>query len=370
LAIDLLEPQFATFTLSASTAFEPLPASELVAFASCTDDVRDFHQAMATARSLFITAHVGPDGDTLGSMLGVKHAFLKKYPQLERIDAVIAGKMPDIYRFLPGVDGVLNVDVDAQLAADQFLPQYDVAISVDCGSLDRLGPSRPWFEGARLSVNIDHHISNKCFGKSNIVLPKASASGEVVADLLDVFGIALDANIATCLYAALLTDTGGFKYAAATPKAFRLAGVLAEAGANPEFIYKEIYETRPRSQVTLHARALLEAQYNDAQTVGWAVVTRQMLKDTTCLDEHVEGIVEAIRQIDTVKIAAIFKETKEGDTKVSLRSDDHRINVASLLEPLNGGGHPMAAGATLVMDVQAGQKLLIPLLNEAVAACG
>lgn len=296
-------------------------------------------------------------------MLAFKHAFLKTYPQMERVDCVIAGKMPDVYHFMPGIKTVKNVETSQDLLA-----QYDLSISVDCGSGDRLGPAEPLFMGATVSVNIDHHISNKCFGKLNIVIPEAAASGEVVADLLKVLDIPLDADIATCLYTALVTDTGGFKYSNASAKAFRLGSDLVAAGANPELIFKQIYEERPKAQVMVHADAVLRAEFNADKTLSWTTVTRQDLDRFGALEEHIDGIVESLRQIDSVLVSAVFKETAAGDTKVSLRSDSHDINVSAVVEPLNGGGHKMAAGCTITQPPDAARAIVLPELEAAIQA--
>ncbi|MBY0450708.1 MAG: bifunctional oligoribonuclease/PAP phosphatase NrnA [Cyanobacteria bacterium] len=318
-----------------------------------------FIEAVQTAKSVFITAHVGPDGDTLGSMLAFKHAFEKACPHIHGVHCVIAGKMPDVYRFLPGIRDVKNIETDPEI-----LDYYDLAISVDCGSADRFGPAERVFSAAGVSVNIDHHISNKQFGKININVPTAAASGEVVADLLTELKIPLDANIATCLYTALVTDTGGFKYSNATAKAFELAAKLVTAGADPEYIYKELYEKRPRAQALMQAEALSKTRFNEDYTLGWTLVDRAMLKKHGALEEYIDGLVESIRQMDTVVIAAVFKETPDGNTKISLRSDSHAIDVAAVMEPFDGGGHKMAAGCTMLMPLREAEATLIPILKD------
>jgi phosphoesterase RecJ-like protein len=292
-------------------------------------------------------------------MLAFKHAFEKACPHIYGVDCVIAGKMPNVYHFLPGIREVKNVET-----ADDLLEQYDLAISVDCGSSDRLGPSEKYFNNAKTSVNIDHHISNKRFGNINIVVPTAAASGEIIADLLKELKIPLDPNIATCLYAALMTDTGCFKYSNTSSKALETAAQLVGAGADPEYIYKQIYENHPRAQAMLHADALLKTQFNSDYSLGWTVISRTMLAEHGALDEHIDGLVEAIRQIDTVMISAMFKETKDGNTKVSLRSDSHAIDVAAVMEKFNGGGHKMAAGCTIEKPPDEAIKLVLPLLEE------
>lgn len=320
-----------------------------------------FRQAVEAAQTIFATAHVGPDGDTLGSMLGLRHALTQAFPHIQTFDCVITGEIPYQYTFMPGIDAVKNVET-----ATDLLPQYDLAFSVDCGSADRLGPAKAWFLSAKHSLNIDHHISNTRFGKVNIIDVNAGASGQVVADLLNANGIAIPAEAAIALYVAVVTDTGGFKYSSTTPQLFELAAQLTQCGANPEVIYRHIYESVPKKQVLLQAKALQQAQFNADSTLGWTSVTQAMLTEFGALDEHIEGLVEAIRRIDTVQVSAVLKETKDGQTKASLRSDNHSINVADVAAKWGGGGHKMAAGFTAQASPQELAKTLVPLLEDVI----
>lgn len=304
--------------------------------------VPQFEQAVLAAKTVFITAHVGPDGDTLGSMLGLKHMFEAHYPHLSTIHGVISGKLPDIYRFMPGIEDIRDVET-----ASDILDQYDLAFSVDCGALERLGPAGAYFKSATQSINIDHHYSNSLFGRINIMDFDAAASGEVVADIFAELGKPLTEKAATALYVALMTDTGGFKYSNTNAKVFDLASKLCSAGANPELCYRYIYETRPLAQSLLHAKALTEARFNDDATLSWTVVTQAMMREFGAREEHVDGLVEELRRVDSVLIAAMFRENTHGITKVSLRSDTQDINVADILKTWGGGGHKMAAGASI-----------------------
>lgn len=334
---------------------------QTIAFTRSLVIYEEFLAAVDEAKTIFITAHVGPDGDTLGSMLGFKFAIEKARPHVHRVDCVISGKMPDVYRFLPGIKDVLRMET-----ATTLLPQYDMGISVDCGSADRLGLARPLFESAKVSVNIDHHVSNERFGTLNVVEPTAAASAEVIFDILKEMKIPLDANIATCLYTGIVTDTGGFKYGNTTAKVLENTSKLVAAGANPEYIFKQIYEEQPMCQVMLQADALRQARFNADKTIGWALATRDLLSQHGALEEHVDGLVESIRRIDSVLVAVVFKETENGQTKVSIRSDTHDIDVSAVMGVFGGGGHKMAAGCTMDMSIQDAPGKLLPMLEEKV----
>ncbi len=311
-------------------------------------------------KTVFITAHVGPDGDTLGTMLAFRLALLQSVPSVKQVDCVISGKMPEVYSFLPGIETVQNYEVNPP-----SIDEYDLAISVDCGSVDRLGPAGETFENARHSLNMDHHISNDLFGKLNIVITDAAASGEVLMLFLESMSIPVTQDMATCMYTAIVTDTGGFKYSNTSPRVLAVSSRLVEAGADPERVFKIMFEEQPVSKMRMQAQAFLNTQYNDDATIGWTHVSNAMLKEFNSLDEHVDGLVESIRRVDTIKVAFVLKETKDGFTKVSCRSDDHRISVADVMQQFGGGGHKMAAGCTIEKPLSEAQALLLPRFQEA-----
>ncbi|MDX2084833.1 MAG: DHHA1 domain-containing protein [Candidatus Melainabacteria bacterium] len=325
------------------------------------NDYLAIRQALSDAKHVFLTAHVGPDGDALGAMLGCYHALRACFPQVERVDCGVSGKVPAMYSFLPGLGDIVDVDT-----ATHLLSRYDVAMSFDCGSLDRLGQSARYFEQAAISINVDHHISNRRFGSLNLLETDAAASGQVVYNLLRFLNADITKPVADCLYTAIMTDTGGFKYSNATSVVFQIAGHLVSLGADPEMIYKRAYEMRPWCQVQLQAEVVRRAEKNAAGTLAWTVITLEDLNAFGADHEHVDGVVETLRHVETVLISAIFKETRDGHTKVSLRSNSHQINVAQLLELHGGGGHAMAAGCTLKHPPLEAVALLRPQLEAAI----
>ncbi len=329
-------------------------------------DIQVFKQAIENAGTVFLSAHVGPDGDTLGSMLGLKFALAENFKHLKRIDAVIAGKVPGVYEFLPGVHGVLDVET----AADVLLPEYDLAFSVDCGAVERLGPARLYFEKAKQSINIDHHYSNARFGTVNIIDVEAGASGEVVADLLMGNDIPISKEAATALYVAILTDTGGFKFSSTSAKIFELVAHLTRRGADPNHIYRHVYDIMPKAQVILHAQGVERARFNASNSLCWTTVSQADLKAVGADDDHIEGLIDILRRIAPVKIAALIKETRAGLTKISLRSDVETLNVAEIAARWNGGGHKMAAGANIEKPPAAVEAELIPVLESALKQAG
>ncbi|MEB3206157.1 MAG: bifunctional oligoribonuclease/PAP phosphatase NrnA [Vampirovibrionales bacterium] len=315
--------------------------------------------ALEQAKSVLLMPHVGPDADSLGSVLGMKFAIEKTWPTISTVHVVMDGALPVVYGFLPGSHEVANIETATHLLHEP----YDVAIAADCGSVDRLGEPGKHFKQAKTSVNIDHHVSNDYFGTLNIVETDAGASGLVIARILEEWGVTLDANIAPNLYAAIVTDTGGFKYSSTSVEIFTLAAQLMAAGANPETIYKEVYENRPLGQVMLQAETLMRTQFSDCRQIAWTAVTRHDLNKHHCLDEHVDGLIEQIRNIDTVKLAAVFKENRDGSTKVSFRSDDHAFDVSKVAGHFGGGGHKMASGCTIADAIDDAKPQVLALLE-------
>lgn len=325
------------------------------------EESNQFLAAIQAAQTIFVSAHVGPDGDTLGSMLGLKHALTAKFPHIKTFDCCVTGEVPDTYQFLPGVEDIINLKSNPTL-----LPQYDLAFCVDCGASDRMGPGAEPFLNAKHSINIDHHYSNTRFGIDNIIDIEAGASGEVVADLLAANDIAISAEAATCLYVAILTDTGGFKYSNTSAKVFEWAAKLTQYGADPENIYRYVYEESPKAQLMLQAAMISQAKFNSDSTLAWTLVSREAIDHYQAKDEYIDGLVELLRKVDTVWVSAMLKETADGHTKVSLRSDTHAVNVANIVAHWGGGGHKMAAGCTMEFALPEAEAALIPKIEAAI----
>jgi len=316
-------------------------------------------QAIKKAKSVVLLTHVSPDGDTLGSVLGLK-GILVQLGINEKIDAVTVGKIPDVYKFLPDINTVKNPD-DADL-----YNKYDLAISVDCGSADRLGDSLDLFRNARVSVNIDHHISNSKFGDINWIEPTASSCGQIVYKLFEPLEARLTKEIAVNLYTAILTDTGGFKFENTHAETLEICSELIKAGAEPSFIYKKCYESKPLVMFRLQARAVDQAILAEDNKIIYSIVSRKLLESFNATDDHVDGVVDALRQIDTVEVAMVFKETPKGNTKVSFRSN--RINICEIARFYGGGGHKLAAGCTIEKSLEESINEVLHIIKKQIKA--
>lgn len=308
-----------------------------------------------SSKSIVILSHVSPDGDTLGSMLAL-YSALKQIKSIKKLDAVKSGKTPDIYQFLPFINETKN-------AQDEELYQnYDLAIAVDCGAIDRLGDSTNLFNNAKKSINMDHHISNPNFADINWIEPKATSTGVLVYKLLKEMNAEITQEMATCLYTTIMTDTGGFKFENINPESFEVCARLLEYGVKPHILYNLCYESKPLPMIMLKAKAINEAVISNDGKIAYSLISRRMIESAGATDDHVEGISEELRQINSVRVALVFKETPKGDTKVSFRSNGP--DVCEIARFFGGGGHKLAAGCTIQKTPEQAAEELIQMVKK------
>jgi len=291
-------------------------------------------RVLSGGHAFLLPLHEAPDGDTLGSTLALALC-------LERAgkSAVVASPdaVPPAYRFLPGSDAVRGWgDVGGG---------FDAAVFVDCGDMDRAGGGdvRP---RCRVVVNIDHHPTNPRFGDINLVDPGAAAAGEIVAQALDRLGWPIDPAVATCLYVALLTDTGSFRYSNTTAAALRLAARLVDAGASPTAIAGAVYENQSPAHMGLVGRALLALRVSPGGRAAWMLLGREDFLAAGATEDDTEGVVNYTRMIRGVEVGLLLREDATGGVRVSLRSRQ-TVDVGLLAAEFGGGGHPRAAGVHL-----------------------
>jgi len=307
------------------------------------------------ANTVAIISHLGPDGDTLGSMLGLK-LILEQFSHIQKIDCLILGKLPEVYEFLPGVKG-------AKTAFDEtLLGKYDLAISVDCAAEDRLAEALPLFRKAKFSINIDHHQTNKGFGTLNIIDAKASSVGEILLDFIEPLGCQLTKEIATCLYVSILTDTGGFKFENTTARTFLACAKLLEAKIKPDEIYKRCYEQRPLNMVLLQALAINNAKFEENDKIAYALISRKTIDAFGSQDSYTDGISEALRQAKSTEISMVLKENPNGATKISLRSKN--IDISKIAGFFGGGGHRLAAGCIIEKSPEDAINEILPIAKK------
>lgn len=293
--------------------------------------------AIRSARLIALTTHRNPDGDGIGSQLGLYHALkqLGKRVMMHNRDGV-----PRIYAFLDGAAEVRRGEWD------ETAEQPDLIVSLDCGSRSRLGMPDTFFDGATL-INIDHHASNRQFGDINVIDAAYCATGAMISDLLVALGITLNAAMARPIYTAILTDTASFRLNSASAEVYRLAADLVEAGATPWPICLEVYENRSLAGLRLLSECLATLTLRDNGQSAWIYVTHDMYEKTGADVEDTEGLIDYARGMQGVEVAVFIRNDDGGDCwKVSFRGKTH-ADVGSLATTLGGGGHRHASGCML-----------------------
>ncbi len=316
----------------------------------CADSYEAIAKAIEGATSIALCAHVDPDGDAVGSSLGLT-AILERlgktvYPLLANGTAV-----PSTYAFLPGAE---------RLRAPAGVPAYDLFIALDVPDLVRLGDSATFATAAASLVVIDHHPDNRCFGHVNLVDPVAAATGELLWRLLPVLGVTADTTIATCLFTALMTDSGRFSYSNTTPAALRAAAEMIEAGADVAAIFRSVYESRTPGALALIGRALSRMTRANGGDVIYSWITPQDFVETGALPEETENLIDEIRAVKDVGSVALLK-VGDGSVRVSLRSKNGH-DVGAVARTFGGGGHRAAAGFTREGTLESVLGELLPLL--------
>jgi phosphoesterase RecJ-like protein len=287
-------------------------------------------------RSAFVmVSHVKPDGDTLGAglALGLALKQLGKRVHYFQQDAV-----PRNLRFLPDTEFVAR-----ELPAD--LPKDALWVFGDMSDTARAGEFLPKIKRENI-LDIDHHLGNSHFGAFNYVLPHECSTGTCVMHLLRALKVEIDAKIATCLLTTIMTDTGGFMHSNTTPEVLLLAAELMNLGADKEQITEEIFANKRLAALKLLGRALNESRLGHDGRYIFSYVDEPMLAECEADGEDTEEIVNHLRSVDGVEVAALFK-AYDGDIRVSLRSSG-RINVQAAAARLGGGGHFRASGLTFI----------------------
>ena len=297
------------------------------------------------ADKFLLTTHENPDGDALGSLLGM-HGVLTQLGK----DALMY-LSPDEFPLPHEYRDMENRDIVGAPPADM---DERVAVFLDCGNIDRMPVDFLQREGIHI-LNIDHHHDNTRFGTANLVDPVASCTAEIVWRLAKELGAELTTEIARALYVGLITDTGRFMYENTTAEAHTMAAELIEAGVQPHVLYSRIYESLPLERITLLSRALSTIRRFDDGTVTMLHLTAEDFEQTGAVENDSEGIIDHARAVEGTAVAVLVRELtgdRAGKRKVSLRATDGRVDVSEIARSFGGGGHRQAAGATTELDVE------------------
>jgi len=301
--------------------------------------------------SFGITSHVRPDGDSLGSSLGL-YWLLRALDK--DVEVIMRDPAPHAYQQLPGTDTIRVTP-----AVDRA---YDAVFVIECSDIDRPGLLNL---EKQLVVNIDHHSTTELFGAVNWIDPTASAVGEMIYNLCKATGVRVTKEIAECVYTALLTDTGSFHYSNTTERTFKIASELIRTGVKPAKTAEAIFGSYRWPKIELLGQVLATARRDETGHVAWMRQTLEMQEQTHASDEDADGFVNYPLAVGEVEAAALFKEYSAGVYRTSLRSKGD-VNVAKIAEKFGGGGHRNAAGCTLKGSWDEIEQQVVPLLQDAV----
>ena len=294
-------------------------------------------EAIASAEEVALACHLGPDGDALGSLLALTIALNERGVRTVASWGSDPFTIPPHYTYLP------KLDLLSPPAAFPAAP--DLMITFDAGSFERLGSLEPNARASKSLLVVDHHISNDRFGSINLVDPDAAASAVIVYELLTRMGVTIDADVATCLYTGIVTDTGRFQYRNTTPQVHRITADLLAAGAPHVEITQTIYNTHPVGYLRLAAIALDKLQVRDDASLVWTWVSTEDLARAQVGLEDIEALIDLVRTADVADVAVVLKQEPGGQYRVSMRSKG-ASDVGAVATLFGGGGHALAAGFT------------------------
>lgn len=288
--------------------------------------------------SVAIAGHIRPDGDCVGSCLAVYNYITTYFPRID-VD-VLLEPIPTIFYFLKGAKEIKNTE--------DMNKQYDLFIVLDCGDANRLGKAVTFFENAKQTICIDHHVSNQAFAVKNLIVPSASSTCELVYGVMDSAKVTKE--IAECIYTGMVHDTGVFQYSCTSRSTMEIAGQLMEKGIDyPGIIDRTFYE-KTYAQNRILGQALLKSRlYEDEKCIG-SVITREEMQEFDVLPKHLDGIVSQLRVTKGIEVAIFLYGLEEGSYKVSTRCKGDVVDLSLIAVKYGGGGHKKAAGFTMEGD--------------------
>jgi phosphoesterase RecJ-like protein len=290
--------------------------------------IKEIGRKLLSATRVLITSHIRPDGDAMGSVLGLGLALEARG---KSVQMVLKDGVADIFTYLPGYEKIMR----------KPLGEFDCVVALDCSDRERLGGSL----GERtVDINIDHHITNLYFAEANMVFPESAATSSILAEWLPKWGFVIDKPIAEALLSGIISDTIGFRTSNMTPNELRIAATLMELGADLPILYSQALMNHSFESVRYWGRGLEKLQRQDR--LIWTVLTMNDRKDAHYPGTDDADLNNILSNIEDVDISVLFIEQKQGKIKVSWRAHNG-FDVSGLALQLGGGGHPAASGVEL-----------------------
>lgn len=304
------------------------------------NSLEEIRSVLDKYNDVILCGHTNPDGDAIGANLALATSLSLKGKNVRVLLEDYNGK----YDAIPNKHFVVNKD-------DIDLENVKLFVTLDCGDIERIEGFEHIFEKAETTINIDHHKSNPYFGQYNYVFDEASSTSELIYDIIEDY-YPMNKEVATALYAGLIFDTGGFRHTSTSPSTMRIAGELMKQDIPFNEIYIKFFDSKKISEVRIMGKGIDNTKLVHNEQVAYTTLTNQEIAECGGTHEELDGIINYIKGIDTVKVACFFYEKpKKGVVKVSFRSDDG-YDVSEFAQKFGGGGHVKAAGCSLNMDIK------------------
>lgn len=291
-------------------------------------------KSLLQANSIVIGCHQRPDGDTLGSSLGLAHILRSMGKD---VTVLSADGVPENYRFIPESETIL---------ASTYRRDFDLGILVDSESENRVGSAIEPILQANQTACIDHHIPDGEFGNIRIVDHSSASTAELIVELLEANDVEIDITAASQLLTGLIADTGAFRFANTSPRTFEIAARLTSLGADPSYISKQVFDCRPLHAIKLLGRALNSINTDAGGNIAWASISRNDLDELGAGDADTDSIVNYVGMVRGVQVYILFREIEPDSIRVSLRSRNG-VDVNKVARAFDGGGHSAASGCTV-----------------------
>ena len=328
---------------------EETPLPEVVAAAP------EIWRIVHGATRIGAVTHKDADGDTLGSALGFAAAL---EPLGKEVAVASAPPVPKSWWFLPGIERVNREPLPARAPLFVF----------DSSEAERTGIHLDALRRAPAVVNIDHHVTNTQFGTVNLVVTTAASAGELVYELLKAWQIPIPRAAASCLYATILSDTGGFRHDNTSERALRAAAELVSLGADPVLIARGLFKSRAASTLRMQGRILQGLHLECGDRIVWASITRAAMREAGAGLEEADSAIDQLNTVKDLELAILFKEIGPHQTKVSIRTRD-RVDAAALAALFGGGGHRRAAGIELGVPLRTAETRVLAAARARIAGC-
>ncbi len=327
---------------------------------SCAEGFSRTLDFIQGARRIAISGHTSPDGDALGSALGLALAIETVFSDVQ-VDVLTADNapIPRVYRFLPGSERFRP--------ASAYDEVPDLFIMVDAPTPERIRRARPVFERARRTVAFDHHPAREEFADVVVRCVDAAATAVIVADFIESTPLAYTPEIATCLFCGLATDTGRFQYQNADPKAFAVAARLVEEGADPARIALEVYQSKSLGYIHLESVVSGRLRLAAGGRIAYSYATAEDLAENGVKVDECDGLIDLVRCVDGAETCLFLRSDSNGTVRGNLRAKGD-LDVSSVAAALGGGGHVAAAGFTFEGSLDEAMSAVLPLLEGLVSS--